>query len=385
MKRIFFVTQHYEPKGISFTNVMTELAKRFTKAGYEVVFLTTTHEKSHFKHYDYASVKRFKVFRPPAFGSQIIGLEFAFKLKKYMKENLKDTDIIIANGPTALGLPKESFILRVSDQPPNNYDKNMSIMPYQKLETKIGRRIHCISQRLFEIIYMNKAKAFIYSSEENRDEFNKEYKLDTKPEFIPRSGVNCDMMKGAKKMKRRKPNPSILFVGSGDERVRKGIRDLEDCLPHIFDHYEDCKLIHVGKPFKWNLYSRHVGKVISVGKVPHEKMVEYYKNVSFIVSTSMSEGFPNVLLEAMAAGCPIITSDIDGINEYLADMESAYIYKRGDTVELVKALQYMLDQPKKAEAMAKKAQKFVQRLDYDNYFENLLKFIKEKKSINLLK
>jgi glycosyltransferase involved in cell wall biosynthesis len=124
---------------------------------------------------------------------------------------------------------------------------------------------------------------------------------------------------------------------------------------------------------------------MSVGRIPHSKMKDYYKSVSFVVSTSLSEGFPNVLLEAMAAGCPIVTSDIDGIYEYVTHLKSAYVYKRGDTVALVNALYYMFTYPEKAKMMAKQAKKNIKKLDYDIYFENLLKFIETGKSVNLLK
>src|SRR5258708_38502773 len=51
------------------------------------------------------------------------------------------------------------------------------------------------------------------------------------------------------------------------------------------------------------------------GKKYGEQLQEYYKNADVFVICSDQEGMPLVVLEAMAAGLPIIGSDVAGIHE----------------------------------------------------------------------
>lgn len=52
------------------------------------------------------------------------------------------------------------------------------------------------------------------------------------------------------------------------------------------------------------------------GRVPYPKMAEFYDRCDLVCSTSETEGFPNVYIEAWAAGIPVLTSfDPDGVIE----------------------------------------------------------------------
>ena len=51
-----------------------------------------------------------------------------------------------------------------------------------------------------------------------------------------------------------------------------------------------------------------------------------------------SEGFPNVITEAVAAGAPVVASRLDGVAEYLVDRRTALLVEPGDPVALAGAL-----------------------------------------------
>jgi len=70
---------------------------------------------------------------------------------------------------------------------------------------------------------------------------------------------------------------------------------------------------------------------------------------------SRSEGRPNVILEAMAAGLTIIASDIDGVKSLLTDRVSGMLYESGNIEQLKERILTVLDTPELAQSLGKAA------------------------------
>jgi glycosyltransferase involved in cell wall biosynthesis len=80
----------------------------------------------------------------------------------------------------------------------------------------------------------------------------------------------------------------------------------------------------------------------------------------FLFTTNF-EGFPNALLEAMAAGLPIITTNFAGIDELVQNGITGRIVPIDDVNSTVNILREYLDRPDQARQMAIGAQDFVRR------------------------
>src|SRR3989338_783149 len=61
-----------------------------------------------------------------------------------------------------------------------------------------------------------------------------------------------------------------------------------------------------------------------------------------VVLPSLSDAFPRVLLEAMAAGKPVIATNVGGVSEILGDGAVGTLVEPGDAAELARALKQML-------------------------------------------
>ena len=92
-----------------------------------------------------------------------------------------------------------------------------------------------------------------------------------------------------------------------------------------------------------------------------------YAEASLFALPSRFEGYPNALLEALAAGLPVIaTSAPGGASEILEDGKYGLLVAPGDAVALASALDRMMsDAALRAKPMAQQAPKAVANLDVE--------------------
>ena len=60
------------------------------------------------------------------------------------------------------------------------------------------------------------------------------------------------------------------------------------------------------------------GRVIFAGRVDHNRVPEWYRSADLLVLPSAFDNSPNVVLEAMATGLPVVATDVGGLREYVA-------------------------------------------------------------------
>lgn len=64
------------------------------------------------------------------------------------------------------------------------------------------------------------------------------------------------------------------------------------------------------------------------GFIPHDEMVDYYAKIDVCVCASETEGTPNPVLEAMACGVAIVSTDVGIVPDVLASKQKKYILKK---------------------------------------------------------
>lgn len=91
-----------------------------------------------------------------------------------------------------------------------------------------------------------------------------------------------------------------------------------------------------------------------IGSVPPEDVEQHMKWADIFVFASESEGRPNAVLEAMAAGLPVIATDIAGIRE-LIGTDAGLLFPAGDALALSRCIIKLRDEPCLAFDMGQKA------------------------------
>jgi len=79
--------------------------------------------------------------------------------------------------------------------------------------------------------------------------------------------------------------------------------------------------------------------------VPHEAMPEWLRSLDVFVLPSVSEGCPNILMEAMACGLPCVATRTGAVEELIEDRVSGLLVPWGDSRALATALAEIIDKP----------------------------------------
>lgn len=176
-----------------------------------------------------------------------------------------------------------------------------------------------------------------------------------KVSMIP-NGVNLSKYQTSTRNVQHLPNtnssgaPFILCV----TRIRedKGIEFLIEAASNVISKRPDVKFLLVGNcPEAYAVKLQRLTKRMNVeknfvftGYIPHESdhLLELYRNASVFVLPSPMESLPLVLLEAMAAGLPIVASRVGGIPDLVTPSEGI-LFAPGDVPELASSLLFLLE------------------------------------------
>jgi len=102
--------------------------------------------------------------------------------------------------------------------------------------------------------------------------------------------------------------------------------------------------------------------VIFCGGVSHEMIPEYLSIMNIFLITSLAEGTPLVILEAMSMSIPVIATDVGGISEQIENGKTGIIVPRGDTKAISEAIVYLFEHPTEMDQMGKNGRKRAEEL-----------------------
>lgn len=171
---------------------------------------------------------------------------------------------------------------------------------------------------------------------------------------VLRNGVDLDLFRPTDRDEARK---RLGFSGTtlfsvGHLVAAKG----HDVAIRALARLPDCRLVIAGQgPQRRALMALAqalgvAGRVTLVGDMPQQELAVYYAAADALVLMSRTEGWPNVLLESMACGTPVITTDVGGTSEVVRAPEAGMLLRERTPDALVNAVkQFWTDRPDRAQ------------------------------------
>jgi len=152
---------------------------------------------------------------------------------------------------------------------------------------------------------------------------------------------------------------NILFCAT--MKKSKGPYELLNAIPSVIKKYHDTSFIFVGDGKDLGKLKRKIRKmsiennVIFTGYKTGNEKIEFFKKAHIFVFPSYSEGFPTVVLEAMAAGLPLIIRPVGGLADTIKDGRQGLIIstKIPDSKEIAEKVIYLIENPNLMEKMSK--------------------------------
>lgn len=176
---------------------------------------------------------------------------------------------------------------------------------------------------------------------------------------------------------------NILFVGRLEKR--KGLKYLLDAYSRLKWDLPNIRLLVVGpgnldKDSHRILSARNLQDVVFLGGVPYSELPRYYATADiFCAPTTGGESFGIVLLEAMAAGKPIVASNIEGYNGIVSHGRQGLLFPRKDTVALADTLGFLVRNPELRRRLGATGQQMVDEYQWrtvahqvENYYYDCL-------------
>lgn len=157
----------------------------------------------------------------------------------------------------------------------------------------------------------------------------------------------------------------------------KGVVDLIDSMKYIIEKNQDVELIIIGDgTLRKELENKSRDNGLSdhicfKGEVPNEVIPQCMISADIFILPSYSEGFPNCLLEAMAAGLPIVCTNIKGLPDIVEDNINGFLVQPNDPKSICEKVNILLDNDLLRDKISKNNLEKVQLYSWENIVKKL--------------
>lgn len=171
--------------------------------------------------------------------------------------------------------------------------------------------------------------------------------------------------------------PTICYIG----RIKK-YKNLEaviDALPGVIENIPNLKFKIAGSGDHLPKLKKYVdakglsANVDFLGYLTEKEKAEEMAKSWLFVTMALKEGWGITVIEANAAGTPVIGSDVPGLRDSIKDNVTGKLVELNNTQQLQKVLIELLDNKEKLQEMSLEAKKWASNFTWDNSADHFLK------------
>src|SRR5579871_4600060 len=156
-----------------------------------------------------------------------------------------------------------------------------------------------------------------------------------------------------------------IFISVGRLDPQKGLTFLLEAMRALLQEHPRGHLLLVGEGTAraalsdWICEHHLVDSIHLLGW--RSDVPELLKSATCLVRSSLWEGMPNVVLEAMASGLPVVATQVEGMTELLQNQSTGILVPPGSASELAAAMTWIIDNPLKARQLGQNGESLVRR------------------------
>lgn len=252
--------------------------------------------------------------------------------------------------PVALGSGQAAVALRIVGDP---ISETATTTGLAALRRQVGRRLEQISVHMSDAVYFN--------SHTLKERFGSRLTLPSTAPVISQ-GVDTDQFAPKETNEPAPEEPIFLFAGRLDSQ-QKGVGRTVKAFARFRDRNGEGQLILAGRgdlPLDIQMTVETLDSVHIVGHLPHKELAAWYRDATALVLLSESEALPNVVLEAMASGLPVIATPVGDI-PMLLDGDRGCLVMADGIDPVVLEMERLAEDPMRQSELASNARSYVER------------------------
>ena len=240
---------------------------------------------------------------------------------------------------------------------------------FHQFQHPLVRAFYILLERLTASI----TRAFILVSRANMEEGLKEKIFNTDQAMLIRSGIDISEYQSVRSD--RIAMRASLGITNGDPVVamvacfkpQKAPLDFVKTARLVIDEHEQVEFLLVGDGVLRSQI-KELAEQLKISDKVHlagwrKDVPEIMNSIEILVLTSLWEGLPRVLPQAMAAGVPVVASDVNGSREAISDGINGFLTRPHDVQGMARKILYLLTHPDEARAMGRNGKGMVQEFD----------------------
>lgn len=234
---------------------------------------------------------------------------------------------------------------------------------------------------IMEYISVKRAEGIIASSHDTLKRAIQYYRIKKKKATVIYSGINSERFSIEREpnVKQQSLWPdtfNILYVGRADER--KGIQFLIKAASILTLKHQNVRFFLVGpdtEKYSSHLKEKNLQKFFALaGKVPQKTLTKYYLTSDIFVLPSLYEGFGLVVLEAFAAGKPVVAFNIASLPELIENGKNGFLVEAFNSEKFASFIERLIENNSLLKKMSSTAKETAKKFTWLSASDKTLDF-----------